>query len=686
MWAMPPMLRQRKGRSQLLLLVLCIAGAGVGPAAAGPAFCVPGRSGYYSGISPHEFLFNGRKRRFLAFVPSSYEARSPIPLWILAPGSIDTAETALKMSGIDAFAERRHFAVVVLEGEGQNLNVALKADAVPGLPDDVEYTREVLRHATKNLCIDMERIRCTGFSRGARFCSRLGSELPSLMAGIAPVGGIRFPQPNNATRPIPIIAFHGTKDPVNPYMGNGRPDYWHSSVPDAVKRWSTNNGCRLQKWERVAKKVQINTHFGCTNDATVKLVVIEGGGHTWPGSRSYHFDPEMFGHTSHEVDANELMFSFFKEHSMDPTCIKAAEGSHCFGAVDWAIKEGLNVHPGWEKRLPTRPGREDWQVLLNEELIGDCARPCPGPWLLSHTTSTSTTTATKTATTTATITTATITTATTTRATTTTATTTTPTTTIPTTTATTTNPTTTATTTSPTTVLMTTSATTTSPTTTVATIIQTTSPSTTVMTITVAPTTMAFIPAPTTSTPSGPWHVLEGNWTHAAEPGRFVEAIRGNKVYWDGGAVTPLAVHSKDQFSTSWQGKTYSCHAIGDRLYWDDADVWIRVPSWRTLTHGPHEEVRTEMQKRFATADGAQWAGTVTGVLRRRAAPGLLPSAGAAALAGALVVAGTAAAAAVAVILRSRWRSIGLLGGQVLVVVAGRSVAGHLDREALLMA
>jgi polyhydroxybutyrate depolymerase len=44
----------------------------------------------------------------------------------------------------------------------------------------------------------------------------------------------------------------------------------------------------------------------------VKLAAIEGGGHTWPGG--YQYLPERFiGKTSQDVDANALIWNFFKD-------------------------------------------------------------------------------------------------------------------------------------------------------------------------------------------------------------------------------------------------------------------------------------------------------------------------------------------------------------------------------------
>jgi polyhydroxybutyrate depolymerase len=51
------------------------------------------------------------------------------------------------------------------------------------------------------------------------------------------------------------------------------------------------------------------------NGTEVALYSIEGGGHTWPGGFQY-LPKRKIGVTSRDIDANEVIWAFFKKHSI----------------------------------------------------------------------------------------------------------------------------------------------------------------------------------------------------------------------------------------------------------------------------------------------------------------------------------------------------------------------------------
>ena len=102
--------------------------------------------------------------------------------------------------------------------------------------------REAGRPLDQNYCIDRNRVFATGFSGGARMASQLACDASKIFAAVAPVSGLRFPSPCPSTRAVPVAAFHGTADPVDPYAGHGQ-KYWTYSVPVAAGRWAVHNRC-----------------------------------------------------------------------------------------------------------------------------------------------------------------------------------------------------------------------------------------------------------------------------------------------------------------------------------------------------------------------------------------------------------------------------------------------------------
>jgi len=309
-------------------------------------------------------------------VPQSYTSRVRVPLWLLAPGTGDTAEDFMQMSSITTLADKHGIACAALEGAKQVFNVATHALPEPYMPDDIYYTKEVLRDVVKRINIDRRTIRCVGFSRGARFCSRLASELSSFISAIAPVSGLRYPEPNNATHPMPIITFHGTADPVNPFVGKGNPEYWHESVLQAVQRWADWNGCKRYKEEIISSSVTYCKHLNCTDGAEVLLVQIRGGGHTWPGgSRIPFFPVARFGAVSHDIDSKIDIYNFFRSHPSRVTCHTAVQGEPCYRHILWVKKHGLFSQPQLYEGLSHAATLKEIQAVIHKNFYANCPPP-----------------------------------------------------------------------------------------------------------------------------------------------------------------------------------------------------------------------------------------------------------------------------------------------------------------------
>jgi polyhydroxybutyrate depolymerase len=269
----------------------------------------------------------GRQRTAVVHLPTGYRPSSPIPLVLNMHGSQSTALQQEVVSGMDATADQDTFIVVypqggIPSGSGFEWNVPgeplLGGGAVPaGAPDDVTYLEGLVHTLEQRYCVDQRRVYATGFSGGARMASQLGCDASGLIAAIAPVSGLRLPSPCPSTRPVPVVAFHGTADPVDPYAGNGQ-KYWTYSVPVAAQRWAAHNGCATAPTvTQPDGGVRLTSYGNCGGGSAVELYSITGEGHEWPGGPKLPRSlVRALGPQSSAVDANAVMWAFFVAHPL----------------------------------------------------------------------------------------------------------------------------------------------------------------------------------------------------------------------------------------------------------------------------------------------------------------------------------------------------------------------------------
>ena len=257
----------------------------------------------------------GIPRHLIVHLPGG-SATTPRPLVLNLHGSGGNGAQQQAAIGMDPIAEANQFIVAypdaaIALGGGFAWNVPgqplLGGGAVPdGAADDVAFFAQAIAFLEQRYTIDAHRIFVTGMSGGARMTSQLGCELAGTVAAIAPVAGLRFPTPCAGTRAVPVVAFHGTADTVNPYDGGGQP-YWTYSVPSAQQQWGAHDGCGATPTSSpAADKVTLTTYGDCAGGAAVQLYTIDGAGHEWPGAP---------GQTP-AIDASTTMWSFFSSHPL----------------------------------------------------------------------------------------------------------------------------------------------------------------------------------------------------------------------------------------------------------------------------------------------------------------------------------------------------------------------------------
>jgi polyhydroxybutyrate depolymerase len=272
-----------------------------------------------------------RSRTVIVHVPANYSDTSKVPLVLNMHGSGSTAQDQELFTGMDTASDTDGFMVAYPQalirtvgplGSGFDWNVPneplVGGAAVPkSAPDDVSFLTSLVGLLEQRYCIDPSRVYATGFSGGARMASQLACDSSSTFAAVAPVSGLRRPTPCPTTRAVPVLSFHGTADPVDPYNGHGQ-DYWTYSVPQAAAEWAHQDRCATSpSSSQAVPGVTLTLYSSCSGGSVVELYSVQGEGHEWPGGpRLPRSVTKDLGPQSNAVDADDVMWTFFEAHPL----------------------------------------------------------------------------------------------------------------------------------------------------------------------------------------------------------------------------------------------------------------------------------------------------------------------------------------------------------------------------------
>lgn len=269
------------------------------------------------------------RRGYLVHVPPAYDHKKPTSVVLAFHGGGANASNMVGFSGLNKKADEAGFIAVYPSGSGR-LPKLLTFNAgnccgfaMANHVDDVEFTRILLDDLAKSANVDPKRVFATGMSNGAIMSYRLAAELSDRIAAIAPVAGPMGTETCRPRRPVPVIHFHGTADEHAPFRGGkgkglSGTDFY--SVEHSIQAWVKANGCarepvisKLPDKAKDGTSVIRKTYPSGRDGSEVVLVVVEGGGHTWPGQ-----EPRLkeLGKSTRNISANDLMWEFFQKHPM----------------------------------------------------------------------------------------------------------------------------------------------------------------------------------------------------------------------------------------------------------------------------------------------------------------------------------------------------------------------------------
>lgn len=272
-------------------------------------------------------VIGGGQRTYLLVTPDKQSGS--LPLLIVFHGGGDNPERALRYTRFDKLAASGEAVVVFPKGVDNNWNDGrvtsdLRQRASSNY-DDVAFTVAIIDQLAGEGIVDERRVFLTGASNGAMMSLRAGCEASDRIAGIAPVAGsLPVDWDCAPSGPVPALFFNGTEDEFIPF-GGGRVAAHKTrrdlgdvrSVDETLSIFQRIDGCNgveksetRDKFEKDETKA-IVTDYACSR-AKLRQVVIEGGGHTWPGARAGLIADMILGRTTPEIDASKEIWDFFK--------------------------------------------------------------------------------------------------------------------------------------------------------------------------------------------------------------------------------------------------------------------------------------------------------------------------------------------------------------------------------------
>ncbi|MFE7976888.1 alpha/beta hydrolase family esterase [Streptomyces shenzhenensis] len=312
-----------------LALVLALAGCGTtadrdagrptGPTTATATATASATSTASALLTREHLRVDGRTRAYLLHRPAGGgDGRRPLVVAFHGRGA--TAAEMREQSRLEEDARARGMLVVYPEGLrtawGAGTQVTRQR---PDTDADVRFVEALIGELVRTERADPQRAYAVGFSNGGSMALRMAAERPGLLAGAASVSG-QLPSGPAAVRPtgpVPVLIVYGADDPVRPLAGLPHPDPAPAGEEPVTPTRSARASAEMFASANKAGPAATESEKGFDRTvwrpgptgADVRLIVVHGAGHSWPGSAIT--PPEGFGPTSTALSATSTVLEFF---------------------------------------------------------------------------------------------------------------------------------------------------------------------------------------------------------------------------------------------------------------------------------------------------------------------------------------------------------------------------------------
>jgi polyhydroxybutyrate depolymerase len=269
-------------------------------------------------------------RQYKVHVPRGYDREKPAPAVFCIHGLLQTAAGfCVTAIGMNAKSDDAGFILIMPNGFNNSWNGgSCCGDASAMQLDDVALFRAILAQVGEHVNLDLDRVYATGLSNGGYMSFRLACDAADLFTAVAPaagavgtpeIGGGTNPASSDWTdcvpsRPVSVLATHGTADPLIPY-----PLYKPS-----LNAIAAGDGCATGTQPAAAPAsggdTRCESYEGCPGGIELTGCTVEGGGHCWFGSPDCGtgggaIGLAIVGANSDTLRNTDAVWDFFARHS-----------------------------------------------------------------------------------------------------------------------------------------------------------------------------------------------------------------------------------------------------------------------------------------------------------------------------------------------------------------------------------
>ncbi|MBL8145796.1 MAG: hypothetical protein JNL34_05360 [Anaerolineae bacterium] len=268
-----------------------------------------------AGIHQGTLEVAGQTRDYLLYTPPSLDLAQPVPVVFSLHGFTSNSLQQMGLTHWNDLADENGFLVVYPQGLGfpSRWNAGPVGNRRLGQADDVSFMRALADEMVRTRCADPARLYVNGMSNGGGMAYRLACEAADVFAAFGGVAGAYSPLLDcNPSRPAPFLFFHGTADPLVPFEGGqGFPD-----IPAFAADYAGRIGCGEDTVPQPEQgSVSGVWYEDCNDGAEVGLIVIEDGGHTWPGGA--RLLRSILGETTQDISASAALWAFYQAHALN---------------------------------------------------------------------------------------------------------------------------------------------------------------------------------------------------------------------------------------------------------------------------------------------------------------------------------------------------------------------------------